>query len=421
LPVILEFAEALPRVDLVHYGVAMTPGWHLGMAVLWRVSGGAEAVVRWANVGFGLGVVVVLFLMVRRTVPGWVGAALVMSVVCSKILIGASTSLTTDNACWAVALGAIWASVLMAPAWRALAVGGVCAVAAVLTRQVCVWLAAPFGLVVLAATPLRVLIPSAIRPPVEHRRMAVFAASSAAVVGVFGVVGGFALAWGGLVPDHPEMREHFESGYAWSTFAFGLTVAGVFGVFLVPVAWREVVRVRWNDWAVWAAVVVGVTAATIPATGWAAGPRSSGTIWSAVRVFSEAGGGRMDGTGAGAQIVGSMLDPIAGRSGLMMLTAPLGALVVVMLVRAAARAGRGREARVLVLTLLGLVVVQGFSVVVGQRYYEPFILSGLIVVAALGVEPGRRAWWVAGPLVLGLVQLGLTVMGLMHTGPVAAG
>jgi hypothetical protein len=419
LPVILEFAESMPRVDLVHYGVAMTPGWHLGMAVLWRVSGGVEAVLRWANLGVGLAVVVVLYLMVRRTAPGWMAAALVLPVSCSKILIGASTSLTTDNACWAVALGAIWGSVLAAPAWRALVVGGVCAVAAVLTRQVCIWLAAPFGLVALGATPLGALIPRAIRPVIERHRWAVFGAASAAVVGVFGVMAVFAWAWGGLVPDHPAMREHFAPGYAWATFAYGLAVVAVFGVFFLPVVWREVARVRWNDGMVWVAAIVGLLSAVIPETGWAARVRSAGPIWGAVRAISAAGGGRMEGTEAGAPIVGSIVDPIAGRSGVIMVAAPVGALIALMLVRAAERAGRGREARVLALTMLGMMVVQGFSVVMGQRYYEPFLVSALAVVAALGLQRTDRVrvWWMVGPVALGAVQLVLTARGIHQPGP----
>lgn len=418
LPVIREFAAAWPDVDLVHYGVAMTPGWHLVMAMVLRATG-SEIAMRWANLAVGLAVVVVLFLMVRRAAPGWLSAALVAPVLCSKILIGASTSLTTDNACWAVALGALWCAVLAPARPRTMLLGGACGVAAVMTRQVCVWIAAPFGLVMVAASPLGALVPRMIRPEVRGNRWVVMLSAAAACAGIFGVVLGFVAMWGGTVPDHPEMRAHFERGYAGATFAFALAFVAVYGVWFLPIVWAQVKRLRITDAWAWASVMLGLVCAAVPETGWAARHRSAGIVWRMAEVWSKLGGGRMEGTEVGAPMVGSRLDPIDGRSGFVMIAAPIGALIVLLLVRGAASAGRGVQARILALSLLGLVITQGFSVMVGQRYYEPFLLSGLVVMAALAVRPDQRArwWWAAGPLVLGAAQGALTAAGIFGEAP----
>ncbi|HVZ94485.1 MAG TPA: hypothetical protein VG797_08240, partial [Phycisphaerales bacterium] len=49
LPLIRHFAETWPNIDLVHYEAAMTPGYYLGMMVVWKATNGNESALHVVN------------------------------------------------------------------------------------------------------------------------------------------------------------------------------------------------------------------------------------------------------------------------------------------------------------------------------------------------------------------------------------
>lgn len=396
LPVIAEFAGALPTPDLVSYRVAMTPGWHLLMAILHDASGGSERLLRSVNALFGLAVVLLLYAACRRSVGPATSAALATPALVSNYLLGASASLTTDNAAWALALGSIYLLVLRPATTPSVAVGSVLAVGAVLVRQVFVWLAAPIALVAISATPLVRLLPRAIRAPIRRRRPLVAVIGAAGTLAVFGVVLGFVVAWDGLVPNHPEMRRHFERGSNGAAFPFALTLAGALALPLAPAWWAELRRLRPGDAAAWIAVALGLGAGLLFETSWRRIHRSMGWVWRAVQEIELRTGGTIREVDGRLQVVGSWSDPLPARSLAIALGSTVGALLVLLLYRAARRAGRGREALVLLLTMLGFVLAQSFNIVAAQRYSEPIVLSGVVVLAAMTVAP-RSAGERPGP------------------------
>ncbi len=237
LPVIVTFASELPRPDLKHYRVAMTPAWHLTMATMYRLLGGDLVAIRVLNAVFGLAVVLLIYGMARQFVAGPLAAALAAPVLASNYLIGASSALTTDNAAWAGALATLWCAVLLRPTVMSVVLAGVGATWTVLVRQVFIWLVAPIR----ARGDVR-------NTPGEVRSNALCDRTSRAIVGRFsspavlgvaaatGAVAAFLLIWGGLVPDHPEMTSHFERGFNGASFAFAFTLAGMSGVCLLPLA-----------------------------------------------------------------------------------------------------------------------------------------------------------------------------------------
>ncbi len=138
-------------------------------------------------------------------------------------------------------------------------------------------------------------------------------------------------------------------------------------------------------------------------------------MWHVVEAVGKLSGGHAEQIDGQLQMIGAWSDPLPGRNGLFVLTAPFGALVLCVLFRAARNTGHGRQAAVLLLTTLGFVLTQSFNIVVAQRYFEPVILSVVLVLGAMATAAELRTDGVhrrwprfAGPLTLAAVQLCLT-------------
>jgi hypothetical protein len=143
----------------------------------------------------------------------------------------------------------------------------------------------------------------------------------------------------------------------------------VLGLAFVLVAWREVLRLRLLDRAVLNTLAIAMALALIPETSYVWKTRSYGWLWR----------------------IAEMLPDVRERSVVITLLAPVGALVLLVLYRAAYAAGRRVPALILLTGLLGWLCAQMVNSMAWQRYFEPVLLLALAWLTALGIPNGPRA------------------------------
>ncbi|MFM8697571.1 MAG: hypothetical protein ACKOF7_02695, partial [Phycisphaerales bacterium] len=196
-------------------------------------------------------------------------------------------------------------------------------------------------------------------------------------------------AWGGLTP--PAFRDLHDTGLSPVAPAYGLALVGLWGAFpLLPMASAVGQAFRTHGRAIAAiAVLVAVVAAVPESTTDRDAGRWGGALWR----------------------LAALVPPVGGRSPVIVLGAVLGAVVLSVLWTRAARAGRGRMATVVAMSLLALFAVQSANSQVWERYFDPSILVALAWLAALGTpRAGARdtAQACAGMLLLALAQLAIS-------------
>ncbi|TVQ31197.1 MAG: hypothetical protein EA376_10005 [Phycisphaeraceae bacterium] len=398
LLIIERMIEQWPRVDVVEYESATSPGYHFIMAAMATLFGGDMGIVRWANLLLSFGLLGAVFWTMRRFVAPWLALLLTAPLLFNPYQLGAAMYATTDNAALffvALALG----GAAMAP-WtpgRGLLLG-LWATMAMLMRQIHVWVAAPVGLAGLLASPLARWAPAWLQRHVSLRpAWANLAVGVVAGVVPLAILGVFIWLWGGLLP--PIYRDMHGGGINPATFAFALSLAGVFGIFHLPLVWNRLAGTRFWTRLTIAGAAVGLLAATLVPTAVTRTDsareafRAYGYFWRVVGRFPE----------------------FADRSLLILVMAPVGAVIVALLHRAAAQAGRSSQSAIILLGLLGWLCAQSFNSMAWQRYFEPLILIGLAWLAALGCAPmtdRRRRLALLGPAALAAWGLFATCISL---------
>lgn len=399
LPIVRRMVEQWPRVDVVEYDSATTPGYHLLMALVLKLTGSVTAC-RLVSAAMSWGLLMTAYAAARRVLAprtptpaegavmhsGWIAAALVLPLALSQYFLGAAIWLTTDNAALLfVALALSGAVTARFTPGRGLLLG-VWALLAVLVRQLHVWVAAPIGLVALLASPLARFAPSVLRDDERQspRRW---------VNLVCGVVAGalpaaalvvFIVLWGALLPRSEAIRGQHLQGMNPATFAFALSLFGVLGGFFLTVAPGGVfghvrrLRERWGVVALSAGA--GFVSAIAFPTFWVDRVRDTG-LWMLVK--------------AGPVVM--------ERSVVLAALAPMGAVVLVLLQRSAAEAGRRVPALVLLLGMLAWVTAQSANIMCWHRYFEPLMLVCLAWLAAMSVRERVRPVNLLGPAALGLL------------------
>jgi hypothetical protein len=393
IPVIREMAEEWPSVDIVNYRSATSPGYHLAMAGAMK-AGVNESGLRWINLLAGCAFVGVIGAF-AGCIAGWRTAALLgLPLVVSPYVLSSSCWITTDNAALACVAVAVGCAAFGGGTARASVLGGIGATLAVAVRQLHIWPIAPLSLSMKAGSGLLGSIPvvrdvcAGLGLVEEPRTLnwTRFIVGSLAVLAPIALLAFFVWKWQGLMP--PAYREKHASGVSWSMPAFSLSLAAIFGGAMLARAWDGVMSLRVRDPFVWAALAVGLIAALAPATAWNSDAgRMHGWLWE----------------------IAKRIPSVADRSLLFVVLAPIGALVLLSMWRAAALNERKRAATILLFAGVCWCAAQMMNAQAWHRYAEPPVLAGVIWLAGTA-SPARevRAAWpkvvrfgaFAGPLAL---------------------
>jgi hypothetical protein len=423
VPVIRTFAQELPTPNFAKYDSATTPGYHLVMALVWKATGmdakwaqtpkapvGAGPSSEWPavqlieaergvwasfihglwtmqalNIVMSAGLLMAVYWLASRFIVWWAALALTLPLALNQYVLGASIWLTTDNVGWWLALSALAAAMLMncpGGATRA----GAWATAAVLVRQVHLWVCGP-----IFAAGLLVWLMGRRERGETHGRRALLATVVACAVPTV-VVAVFVWMWGGLTPPSERIREVHGHGMNLAAVPFALSLLGAYGLAVFG-AWRDQVGglLRRPGVAVIAAglgVIAALVVATTTQQPTLTDPpmRGYGWLWKLSGLFPA----------------------VMDRSILLVAGAAFGALVLVMLMRAAAARGNAREALILGIGLACWLAAQVVNPAAWQRYFDPIILAAVCWLAALGVPRGRQVSVAVGALVLAVMMSGLS-------------
>ena len=411
LPLIDAMRLQWPAIDIVNYDAATAPGYHAFMATLAIMTGGREGDVDWvlwiANLLFGLGLIAVVQLIAARWVAPPIACMLTLPLAASPYVVSGTSWLTTDNAALlfaALVLGGALAGNISALGGVRL---GVYASLAVAIRQSYAWLAAPIALAGVLLSPWARLVPASWRH--SDARTGALRSSMTMVGALLPLVlaGFFIMQWGGLLPRSSDLwsKDH-NLGPNLATPAFALALIAVFGSSLLPMLWRELLDLRTRSAAALLASAIGLASALLVPT---ASTRST-LEWGSAEW-------KMRNYGALWRLV-DVAPVVAERSVLIALLAPLGAVGIVMLYRAARRAGRGPQALILLTSMSGWLAAQTMNSMAWQRYFEPIMLLVLGWLAAMGWQrahenafgPRHRKLMLLGPFALVAGLLAITVL-----------
>ncbi len=358
-PVIETFAEQLPTPSLADYDSATTPGYHLLGAVLLRA--GDLGLVRLFFAGCAL---LLPLLLYRAAAPrlgiGW--GLLLASLLClSNYVIAAATWITTDNvALLFVALALIgMLTALDRDDWRWLVLASLAVAAALLVRQIHLWLCGPLFVSALLFW---------------SRDLRGFLAGCAGCLIAMIVVGGFVLLWGGLTP--PGFAAQHAGGWNFAALAYILALVG--GLSLFFTGFLSPTRDDWVTLVLGACI--GLLAAAVLTT--APDPdagRWGGVIWQ----------------------LAARLPIFGGRSLAFLFLCPLGGAALLLWLKRTWTNGGG----LVVLAILAFAAAHTANFQVWQRYYEPFLLVALILLASRSDTKERWAPWPVAILAIGLAAL----------------
>lgn len=449
LKVITQFAQELPTPGLRDYLSATTPGYHLVLAVVQRVFGAPELMLRLVAALCTAGLVGLLVWAganasrVRRQhrADWWWAVAPALPVLCSSYVVQSGMYLLPDNAAWLM-VGLVMVLSLKISAMRSAdeaerigslrrgIIFGACLLAAlVFTRQIHIWAAAVVWTGVLVAcarldhTPSKAVLP--FRQTIEHVRAMLRSLTNRAVVftvlatmPAFAIVCGFVLVWGGLTP--PKFRASTNpdaisgavdattvTGTSPATAVLVLALVGLFGLFFAgywlssslsqsPGNKRRIEAIidTFKAGAL-GGVVAGVLAA-IPTTTWLS-PSRKGALWEITRKFEG------DSTLAGIRLPRLV---IADHVNLVMwLLAVVGGVVLGICWRSADVRARW----VLAAGLIAFTAANCAQALSWQRYLEPLVLLWwVLMIASLRWDAPARLWrwaWFGPVLLAGLLAL----------------
>lgn len=371
---------ALPLSALLKdYPSATSPGYHLLMA--WIASSGVQEIIvlRLISSLFGLALVLTLWRLLCRYTDGWTALTLSLPLMCSPYFLSGCMWLTTDVAALlfvVLSIGFLLRENLPA---RAMVWSGVSALLAVFVRQPTVWLVAP------------ITVCSPALPLSRSREASDWVAWMGACALPLIMLGWLVWSWGGLMP--PAYRSLHDAGANPATPAVALSLVGCWSFPWVIIRWRALRSHAAPKWLA-VAVVIGLACALVPETAFDRHEgRWGGPIWSLVRIAPQ----------------------FAQRSIVFVVLAPLGALSLLLLFRAALASGARRATAILAVAALAFLAAITVNTQCWERYLDMPILAFLPLLVAVGVRPADAlANWefrLAG-IALAVVQLGLSGAGL---------
>ena len=367
--VIQSFAEQWPSPDLRDYRSATSPLWHLILSIP-----AALGVPLWGLRLLAAVAGAALVLLVARVAIRLGGDArltwLAVPMAASPYLLSGSIWITTDvpaTLAIAAALGA--AMLARAGSGWLLALGTA-------IRQTGLWMAPPIALMRWFGAPQGT-------STMERVRGAI-----AVTLPAFVLVGLLVWMWGGLTP--PAYRDLHDRGINPATPAFTLGLIALIGVPLVTMRGARELLAMPRLAPSFAAILGVLAAALVPTAFDREAGRWGGPLWTVI----------------------SQSPVVADRSLALLVLAPIGALVLLALVKRAHEATRDGTGLALGAAVLCLMAVNTANSQCWERYADLPLLVLLPWLAAVGLrghDERERRGVMAGAVVLGLIQAGLSL------------
>jgi len=263
LPLILKKAHNWPNIDLNDLGgCQMTPTYHVIMAALAHYANLNVTGLRMVNSLYGLALVLAVFWFARKWTSAPVAFALSVTYLFSPFMISAAIWLMTDNLAWFFVVLALGGAAMHATTPRRIIGNGVAAMAATAVRQIHLWLNGPIVLATMMEL-LRSRFPG-LAPtgsPPRSRPAALILTTAIAILLPAAALLFYVSIWHSLIPPNsakPGMNNHFK------IIPLALAQAGFCCLFLAPAVLPGALKLRWNDWRIWAGAAICTLLAAIP-------------------------------------------------------------------------------------------------------------------------------------------------------------
>jgi hypothetical protein len=391
LPTVRQFAAQLPTPDLHDYPSATGPGYHLLMAVPARLGFGVHGL-RIIGSLAGLALVLLVWRTAARAAGPAVALALTLPLLVSTYVLSGSAWLTTDVLSVLIGTTMVAIAAWWMPTTRTFLTLAVLFVAALSVRQTNVFLAAPILAAGILGSPLGRSASDAEQwSGDEPRSCSRLAAAFLALVPAALLLLALVNLWGGLMPA--TFRSLHDKGLSLVAPAYGLALLGTWAaIAMLPMAPEVLHTVRRHALPVTLVASLAFLGAVVADSTWSVEQgRWGGAYWMIVKAFPV----------------------IGGRSIVIVTAAVVGAVLAAVLWIRAAEIRRGRQATIVLVSLLALMAVQAGNSQVWQRYFDPAILVALAWLIALGINrtrPHSAGRAVLGALLLAGVQATISTL-----------
>ena len=391
LPTVLQFAAQLPTPDLRDYPSATGPGYHLLMAVPARMGVGVHGL-RIIGSLAGLALVLLVWRTAARAAGPAVALALTLPLLVSTYVLSGSAWLTTDVLSVLIGTTMVAIAAWWMPTTRTFLTLAVLFVAALSVRQTNVFLAAPILAAGILGSPLGRSASDAEQwSGDEPRSWSRLATACLALVPAALLLLALVNLWGGLMPA--TFRSLHDKGLSLVAPAYGLALLGTWAaIALLPMAPEVLHTIRRHALAIALVASLAFLGAVVADSTWSVEQgRWGGAYWMIVKAFPALG----------------------GRSIVIVAAAVVGAVLAAVLWIRAAEIRRGRQATIVLVSLLALMAVQAGNSQVWQRYFDPAILVALAWLISLGINrtrPHSAGRAVLGALLLAGVQATISTL-----------
>lgn len=386
LPTIVHFAENFPSVYLGDYPSAMTPAYHLSLAVLMRWVSGSVPFLRVVGSLYGAVLAGALAWGLARRLNLWQAVLMTLPLSLSLYVISSGAWLLPDNAGWLGMLLMLLVALRHGVDWQTYVWGGLILFVLVMTRQIHLWTAGPLVVAAWLGSS-HDLIP---RSPEDliGDRLKRLAGIMLAILPSLAALTVLIILWHGLTPPSFQGRYNGRNPAAPAAI---LALMGGYGLFFCgfQVELRQKILPRWRWVLVGAAV--GALAAILPVTTFNHQAGRSSGIWNIV----------------------AHLPMIANRSILILGLSILGGMIVSAWLVIMPR----RDAIIMAVTLVCFIGATAANPFAWQRYIEPFVLIFLSLamvrsqpagVVQLRIRHRLLAWMPVA--VLAMIQLAMTLL-----------
>ncbi len=399
------FASEWPAIDFSDYESATTPLYHTLVAAVHVYVTEDVRSLRLAGATFTIGLLTTLALWVGRR-RGWKEAiALCLPMVCSLYVFSAGAWLLPDNAAWWGVLSILLLALRPRLTGKWLIVAAIVLTLLTLTRQIHVWVSA--ALWAAAWMGDKSAENGLFTGERIDARLGRVAMAMCASVPAFLMLGYFIWLWDGLAPPMFQVNSFRPEGGTGQLDVAGgnpiipgtiLAFFGAFGVFfagyLIPTIH---VALRKRGWRLGVPVVMtaaGLLLAGIPLSTYDKDAGRWSGIWNIV----------------------AKLPTFADRSPVIIGLGAAGGLLAGLWFVALPK----RERWIFSAAFAGFVAAQAVTALAWQRYYEPFLLLLLILMATTVARsadethetPHMPAWAPIGPAMLAAILLGVTLLSL---------